>query len=265
MEWGQAPSRTWRDRSSRRHTRRDIVPRRIPGSGSPRARSRRAPGAPRTRGRTHLHPPLSRRRTPSSSPPPPPSSRDARGGAVFVRPLKFKRFFSALLSTHPKSPMFSWHRHFPMRPDLKRLLKEKVEKGAFERTTVRWERGHPVTLVTFDREDEEVVRRTLRRGAPRGRARRRTRGGSTTPRRSYRRRARRSRGSFSGPPSTTPAKPTAWRVARAPRARTTARKAGVPGENALVPHRTRLHARAPAGGAPGRVPASVRATNGRET
>lgn len=48
-----------------------------------------------------------------------------------------------------------------MRPDLKRLLKEKVEKGAFERTTVRWERGHPVTMVTFDREDEEVVRRDV--------------------------------------------------------------------------------------------------------
>ena len=54
--------------------------------------------------------------------------------------------------------MFSWHRHFPMRPDLKRLLKENVEKRAFERTTVRWERGHPVTLVIFDRDDKEVER-----------------------------------------------------------------------------------------------------------
>jgi len=33
-----------------------------------------------------------------------------------------------------------------------------VEKGAFEHTNVRWERGHPVTLVIFDREDTEVER-----------------------------------------------------------------------------------------------------------
>ena len=33
-----------------------------------------------------------------------------------------------------------------------------MEKGAFEQTTVRWERGHPVTLVIFDREDTEVER-----------------------------------------------------------------------------------------------------------
>ena len=73
--------------------------------------------------------------------------------------------------------MFSWHRHFPMRPDLKRLLKEKVEKGAFERTTVRWERGHPVTMVTFDREDEEVVRRDVEaRGTERTREAPHTRG-----------------------------------------------------------------------------------------
>jgi hypothetical protein len=33
-----------------------------------------------------------------------------------------------------------------------------VEKGAFESTTVRWERGHPATLVVFDETGGEVER-----------------------------------------------------------------------------------------------------------
>ena len=33
-----------------------------------------------------------------------------------------------------------------------------MEKGAFESTTVRWERGHPATLVVFDETGGEVER-----------------------------------------------------------------------------------------------------------
>jgi hypothetical protein len=95
---GQESRRAWRDRS-RRHTRGDVVPRRIPGSGSPRARSCRALGAPRTRGRTHPHPPPSRRRTPSSSPPPPPSSPDARSEQCSL--LQVQTSFLSSLSTAP--------------------------------------------------------------------------------------------------------------------------------------------------------------------
>ena len=41
------------------------------------------------------------------------------------------------------------------------MLKDEVEKGAFDKTTVRWERGHPVTLVIFDRDDQEVERHDI--------------------------------------------------------------------------------------------------------
>tara|TARA_B110000977_G_scaffold36279_1_gene48553 strand:+ start:4079 stop:4399 length:321 start_codon:yes stop_codon:yes gene_type:complete len=46
-------------------------------------------------------------------------------------------------------------------PDLKKLLKSEIEKGAFEKTTVRWERGHPVTLLILDRDDKEVERHAI--------------------------------------------------------------------------------------------------------
>ena len=39
---------------------------------------------------------------------------------------------------------------------MKALLKSEVEQGMFDKTTVRWEKGHPLTLVIFDMNDTEM-------------------------------------------------------------------------------------------------------------
>lgn len=41
---------------------------------------------------------------------------------------------------------------------MKALLKSEVEQGMFDKTTVRWEKGHPMTLVIFDMNDTKIER-----------------------------------------------------------------------------------------------------------
>lgn len=44
---------------------------------------------------------------------------------------------------------------------MKKFLKEEVEAGNYNDVTVRWERGHPVTLVMYDEESTEIERHNV--------------------------------------------------------------------------------------------------------
>jgi hypothetical protein len=44
---------------------------------------------------------------------------------------------------------------------MKSFLKDEVEKGTYNGVSVKWERGHPVTLVLYDEEDAEIERHNV--------------------------------------------------------------------------------------------------------
>ena len=40
-------------------------------------------------------------------------------------------------------------------------MKDEIEKGSWNGVTVKWERGHPVTLVLYDEEDNVIERHDI--------------------------------------------------------------------------------------------------------